>query len=250
VPVNLDIALAIVLFAVSGVLLASRYRDHWAPRFAHEADPEPERGTFAQFVKNTPQLKDNDKTAEPALLLVDRASKIYDEVNDATKGLEAKATTILGFVGGGASLYALSAGTSGAHPSFSVLLGFALAYFLLSLGSCLLCLVGRTRRGMPELRDEFANVALLNDQNTTKARVAAYLFMLVQDRTDSFRRINVRKSYYMELAQQMFALGVIAIVANAVVVAYTPAPAAKPSSVHCAGSGKSIVASKSFDCTT
>src|SRR6202035_4177261 len=111
-----DLALAILIVAVSAALLVTRYRSHWTWQLALGADDDPERGSFADFVKQTPQLDDNDKTAEPAVFLVDRVSKLYGEVSDATKSQEAKATTILGFVGGGASLYALSATTKAGTP--------------------------------------------------------------------------------------------------------------------------------------
>ena len=103
--ISAELAVAVGLVLVPAIALYYRFRSHWAGGFA--AEDEPDRGDFAKFVTATPDLKDNDKTAEPALFLVDRASKLYDEVGDATKNQEGKATTILGFVGGGASIFAL-----------------------------------------------------------------------------------------------------------------------------------------------
>ena len=112
-----------------------------------------------------------------------------------------------------------------------------------------MCLAGRERRGLPELRLEFASAAVLNNNDTTKARAAAYLFLALVDRLNDFIRINVIKSYYVELAQQLFALGVLAIVASYIVGAYAPPKPTKPNVVHCTVTGKTVLVSKTLDCT-
>ncbi len=229
--------------------MIGRYQNHWKPLFAFEDDPD--RGTFADFVEATPQLNDNDKTAEPSLFLVDKVSKMYDEVSDTTKGQEAKATTILGFVGGGASVIAVTAATgSGGHVTITALLGFALICSLGTLFACLMCLVGRQRQGLPELREQLASTVVLNDPRTTKARLAGYFFLITVNRVMSFLRINAVKSYYIELGQQLFALGVLALVANFAVTALAPASRPTPVVIRCQASGKTVVASNALTCTT
>ena len=242
-----DLAFAALFLVVPAVVLIWRYRSFWKDTLAEPDADDDGVGSFDTFVASTPQLND----AEPALFLIDRVSKLYDEILDATKSQEAKATTILGFVGGGASLFALSFGSStSAHPAVTALLLLSLAYFLATLFACLLSLVGRERRGLPELDDEFAKVPVLNDGHTTKARVAAYLFLVIEERVNDLRRINVTKSYYIELAQQLFAFGVITVIANYLVSAQVPAPIAKPTTLHCKSSGTTWANSNTLDCTT
>ncbi len=241
-----DLAFAALFLVVPAVFLVWRYRSFWSEELSEPADRH-KIGSFHKFVASTPSLTD----AEPALFLVDRVSKLYDEILDATKSQEAKATTILGFVGGGASLIALSFGSSAsAHPAVTALLMLSLAYFLATLLACLLSLVPRERRGLPELNEEFAKVRVLNDGDTTKARVAAYLFLALEQRVNDFRRINVAKSYFIELAQLLFAFGVITVLANYLVSAQVPAPAVKPTTLHCKSSGTTWTNSNTLDCTT
>jgi hypothetical protein len=119
-------------------------------------------------------------------LLSDRIAKFYAEANDASKAQEAKASTILGFVGGGAGLYALAVESkAAAHPAFSWLLTTGIVLLVLTLVATLLCLAGRPRGGLDVLRDEFADPETLNDPATTKARIAGYLFVRMSDRYDA-----------------------------------------------------------------
>lgn len=249
VTVDLGLALAVGVSIVVAITLVWRYASYWKGRFASIL-PGEDYGSFEDFCAATPQLTDNDKTAEPAIFLTDRITKVYDEANDATKNLETKATTILGFVGGGASLFALAT-SSGSAPAVSVtpLVVAGLVLFLGALVACLSCLVGRKRRGLPELRREFASAVVLNDPRTTKSRVAAYLFLALLNRFYDYIRINAKKSYSIEVAQQLFAFGVIAIVLNYFVAAAAPRPPAKPVTIHCTASGKTVTLSNKLDCT-
>lgn len=224
-----DVALTIALVALASGLFVARYFWHWRWELALGGQSDPERGTFADFVKATPHLDDGEQAAAAPAFLVDRATKLFDEVTDTTKGQEAKATTILGFVGGGTSLYALTAPIKGlVQPGQTALIAAALAFFLLSLLACLRCLVARRRRGLPELATELGSAQVLNDPHTTKARVASYLFIIMMDRVNRARYINFTKAYSMELAQQAFALGVLCFVANYGLNAYLPSTARGP----------------------
>jgi hypothetical protein len=249
VTIDLGLLLSIVVLVVSAIVLVWRYESYWRDRFEHPI-PVEDYGSFEAFCEATPQLADNAQTAEPAMYLGDRVTKLYDEANDATKNIETKATTILGFVGGGASIFALSLGsTNGARISPSALLVVALAYFLGSLVACLACLVGRKRRGLPELRREFASAAVLNDPRTTKSRVAAYLFLAWLNRFNEFIGINLKKSYAIEVAQQLFAFGVLAIVMNYLILGFAKPPPPKPTAIHCKVAGKTVAVSNKLDCT-
>jgi len=243
---------AIVAFgiaAIAALFLVHRWSTIWAAQF-RDAGEIPTRPSFAEFVAATPNLDDKVKTSDASDVLVDRVSKLYDELNDATKTQEAKATTILGFVGGGASLYALvTQAQSGSHVGVTVMLGLAALFFLSSLLACLLCLVGRRRPGLPRIRTQLAAANVLDAPTTTKARISAYLLLLLLDRTEGYRRVNIVKSYFMELAQQLFAFGVLAIVVNYFLAGFAqPAPKG-PTTVHCATPKAKLVNATSLDCT-
>jgi hypothetical protein len=246
--IDIDLASALILLSIAAVFLITRYYNHWKSVFA--IDDGPPYGTFEEFIAATPQLNDNDKTAEPSLFLVDKVSKMYDEVSDATKTNEAKATTILGFVGGGASVIAVTSAGGNGHVAITALLGLALICFLGTLFACLMCLVGRQRQGLPELREQLASTDVLNDPRTTKARLAGFFFLITENRVMSFLRINLVKAYYIELGQQLFALGVLALVANFAVTAMAPTSPPKPTVVRCQASGRAVTTSKAFTCTT
>jgi hypothetical protein len=210
----------------------------------------PGRAGFRDFVERTPHLTDNDKTAEPSMFLIERASTFYDEMNDAVKAQEAKATTILGFVGGGASLIAVtSTSTVASHPVVTALLALALIYFMATLVACLYCLAGRPRIGYPVLRDQFCSPEMLDDPNMTKARLAAYFYLLTEDRINNFRYINATKAYFVELGQQFFALGVFALIANFGVSVFAPTSSVG-AIMRCQTSGATLGASNSLTCTT
>jgi hypothetical protein len=251
VTVNVDLALllAVVLLVATVLLIIWRHTSYWRARLA-SGNPVNDCGSFEDFYRATPQLHDNDKTAEPAIYLTERVTKLYDEANDATKNIETKATTILGFVGGGASIFALSMGSSGtARMSVTPLVVAALLYFVGALVACLVCLVGRKRRGIPELRREFGSADVLNDSRTTKSRVAAYMFLALLSRFYDFIKINAKKSYAIEVAQQLFAFGVLAIVMNYLVLALVPPTPVRPAQLHCSASGKTLAVSTKLDCT-
>jgi hypothetical protein len=248
INISVDLASALFLFSVAAVFLINRYYNHWRPRFRF--DDNPDWGKFADFVAVTPQLNDNDKTAEPPLFLVDKMSKMYDEVVDVSKGQETKATSILGFVGGGASLIAVISATSGGHRSVTALLALALIAFLGTVIACLMCLVGRQRQGLPELRLQLAQPEVLNDPGTTKARLAAYFFLITVNRVMDLLRIESVQSYYIELGQQLFALGVLALVANFAVTTMAPVSPPKPTVVRCQTSSMATTTSNTLTCTT
>lgn len=235
--VNADAGMAIVLLLVAYGFLMYRFRIVWPDRIdqTRRLSNTPARGSFAAFVIDTGELDDAERKSDAAVYLGDQVAKIYDEVIVASRNLDAKATTILGFVGGGASLYALTAETkTAAQPHPSALLALGIAFFLLSLLACLGCLVVRIRAGLPALRDQFAAPAALNQTKlTTKARVAAYIFMQLQDRLDANRPINAYKSMFVEMAQDLFAFGAIVIVVNYAVVAYTGGTAPAKTATTC-----------------
>jgi hypothetical protein len=167
-------------------------------------------------------------------VLSERITKLYEEANTAVTAQEAKASTILGFVGGGAGLYALAVeAKAAAHPAFSWLLATGILFLVSTLVGTLLCLAGRPRRGMDVLRDEFTDPETLNDPATTKARIIGYLFITMVDRYDAYRKINLAKGYFIELAQELFAFGVIALVANYGVSALAGPAKAKPTAINC-----------------
>jgi hypothetical protein len=244
-----DRAIAIVLVALVVGLLSWRWIAFWGKSFRYlRTYRPPGRVRFLEFSALTPQLKSADK-ADAMAVLVERIGKLYDDANDGTKVQEAKASTILGFVGGGAGLYALAVESkAAAHPSFTWLIAIGITFLALTLVGTLLGLVGRPRRGLDTLRDEFADPLILNDPATTKARVAGYLFIKMLDRYDDFRGISLVKAFYIEAAQMLFAFGVISLVANYGVLVSGKKLEPTPSSVHCtvpAAAGKQT----SVDCT-
>jgi hypothetical protein len=209
----------------------------------------PRRRSFAEFIPKTRRLDGSEHRADAALFLGDQVSKLYDEVIAASAALDAKATTILGFVGGGVSLYALTVETKApVHGNLTALLVLAALFFLGSLMACLACLYTRFRSGLPEVREQLAVAEVLDDMHTTAARTAAFLFLLKEDRLDDNRPINVYKTMYVELAHFLFAFGAITIVLNYAVLARTPTTPPPDTTGRCVITTKN--ASVAFECTT
>jgi hypothetical protein len=186
----------------------------------------PDARSFAEFVQFTANLGAEQKADAPVMLR-DEAGKLYEETLAANAALDAKATQVLGFLGGGASLYALAVDSKAtAHPQPTLLLALGVLLFVLALIACLGCMFTRFRGGLPELRTQLALPATLNSTSMTPARVAAFLFILKQDRQDDNLWINSYKTMFVELAHALFAFGAIAIVLNYVVASFlggTPA---------------------------
>jgi hypothetical protein len=236
---------------LAGAYLLFRFGFVW-PRILQESkrlkSNVPNKRSFAQFAAVTARLDETEHRGDAALSLRDESAKLYDEVIAANGVLDAKATTILGFVGGGASLYALAVESKAAtNAHASPLLAMGVFFFVLSLLACLGCMFTRFRGGLPELRD-LAVPATLNDASMTASRVAAFLFVLKQDRHDDNLWINSYKTMYVEAAHTLFAFGAIAIVLNYLVLANAGGTGGENSSGRCVviSKGNSIT----YDCTT
>jgi hypothetical protein len=249
--VTADGRLTTVLVLVTGTFLAYRFGYVWPKKLL--AGPRqlklnvPDARSFEKFVEKTGRLDNSERRAEAAVFLGDQVSKLYDEVIAAAAALDAKATTILGFVGGGVSLYALTVeAKTAAHPNLTALLGLGALFFLGSLAASLGCLYTRFRVGLPEVRDQLGKPEVLNDMHLTAARAAAFVFLLKQDRLDSNRPINAYKARYVELAHFLFAFGAITIVLNYAVLALSPNMPV-PSTTRCVLTSNAPVA---FDCST
>jgi|HubBroStandDraft_2_1064218.scaffolds.fasta_scaffold32842_2 hypothetical protein len=216
------------------VLVGLRWYKYWCEAFEKVASPA-DPPTFSDFAADTCRLND-ESSPDATGVLLDFATKLYEELTQATKGIEAKATTLLGFVGGGASLYALAVETKTASASaYTPLIGLSILFFLGCLAASLACLTALRQKGTDRLED-LLSINTLNSGTITKSRVSAYLFLLVADRFSSFRKINMFKALWIEAAQLMFAFGAACLVLNYTTLALTAKPAqlGSPSRIYCA----------------
>jgi hypothetical protein len=241
--------IAIALGLGAGFYLIFRFRVAWPELLQESANLHSlvEKRSFEQFVESTNTL-DKDASADAFLKLRDESARLYDEVIAANAALDSKATTILGFVGGGASLYALAVESkASANPHPTLLIGVGVLLFVAALLACLGCMFTRLKGGMPELRS-LAAPPVLNGGTMTPARVAAFLFALNQDRHDDNLWINRQKTKYVELAHTLFAFGAIALVVNFAVQSHAGGNAEAKSSGRCVITSKG--SSITFGCTS
>jgi hypothetical protein len=241
----------LIIGLVSVVYLIDRFCFEW-PDYLKESKTLKSKvkvRSFNAFIRSTPFLDGSDTRAETFFKLRDESARLYDEVTAAMAALDAKATTILGFVGGGASLYALAVESkAAADPHPTVLIAVGVFLFFGSLLACLGCMFTRWKGGMPELRGLAVPSVLTRRTTTTAARVAAFLFVLNQDRYDDNLWINSHKTMYVELAHTLFAFGAIVLVLNFAVQSHVGGGAATKSSGSCVITSQR--SSTTFHCTT
>jgi hypothetical protein len=184
-------------------------------------------------------------------IILDQVKALYADVDAGSKSNEAKANTILGFLGGGLSVVAI---TSGNHldvnsASAPMTIAAAALIFLVSLGFAVFCLLTARRRGIPEMPDirNAVESGALGEAATT-----AYLVRVWQCRLANIKVINARKAQAIEITQQLFLIGTITVVASFLYSrTLAPSISTKVSTATCKPSPqtKSLLSAETVICT-
>lgn len=221
-------ALAILAGGLARFIWQSHNLDEDLREAKRIARDVPDERPFSQFAKDTLTLTAGAQDKAAAAEAVSKeVTKLHDQMAASNTTLDTKATTILGFVGGGASLYTFAIeSNASAHPAITPLLFTAVGFLVFSLVSCLACLATRFAGGLPELRTQFAGKGkvLFDDDRVTNARVAAFIAHLQQDRLCCNRPANISKARWIDLAQSAFFFGVVSILANYLLTQASPHP--------------------------
>lgn len=216
--VNIYVAVALFFLGTGYLVVRYLHFEQYIKNAKEDKAKVPEERPFTEFAKKTDKLVANEEDKAKAAESVSKeVARLFDQIVASNAAIDAKATTILGFVGGGASLYTLAIESKATdHPTTTPLLVLAVVFFVVSLIACLVCLASRFTGGLPELHTQFADEAnvLYNEPIVTNARVAAFLSFLHQDRLSMTRPANVRKARWIDLAHAAFFVGVIAFIAN------------------------------------
>ncbi len=196
------------ILAVEGLLAVLLV--YWRLR-KHGVRPPPElhfdAGAFRTQISWLPDCSD----ASDALATA--AHDLFDTYRTSVQNLDGKASTLLGFVGGGSSALALLAGTDKiARPAFTPLLVVAVFALAVVFYFSLQCLLPRSRKNVNV--EQLCDIAMLRSASG-KSRVQALVGLEYLEAARQIVPIVGAKMFCLECAYTAFAVGVLAVVANA-----------------------------------
>jgi hypothetical protein len=193
-------------------LFSMKWRRDWGTHF----DPKPRQGYLAEaaFVEDIATLPDECKAAES---LADRGKDLYSNYLDSMKALDDKASTILGFVGGGTGIIALASGSEKmlTPPVVTPLLILSSIYLFGVLGSAIAVQLPRNRGSINVER--LCDVPMMKS-SSGKSKLDA---LIGREYVEASRKAVVvvrKKAIFLSIAQMCFAFGVASLVMNALLV--------------------------------
>jgi hypothetical protein len=156
---------------------------------------------------------------------------LYADLAASTTSCEAKASSILGFLGAGLSIYALFEGrTMGANSNVTAFLYVGTALLIVALFASVYTLVAGRRRGLPELTKLEEHFA---EPSVTQLVALSYLSFAWRRRATDLRVLNLRKKCSLAFTQIAFLVGAAALVSNALVAASIRPSDQKQMNVEC-----------------
>lgn len=209
-PGSVQITEAVALIVISGV-----YLWNLSTRKALEGPPAP-YAPAAEFRTAIQALPDD---CEAAGTFAQSAADLFKTYRESSAGLDAKIGTVLGFVAGGSGVFAILSGTDKiARPVLSPLIIVA----ALALVAVFLCAFEGLR---PQLRNS-PNVAELADPKLMvaangKSRMNALMGWESLEAARQIVPIVQHKVRWLQRSYAAFAIGVLALVLNAI----SPIPA-------------------------
>jgi len=171
--------------------------------------------TFNKFARG---LEDLTEQAVPALLL-QRVDKLNTDINSARSTLDSKASTMLGFLGGGVSVLAVLARASGDAPPITAGLVAGVAALLAALIYSLAVLWGKPRQLQYGL-DNYCEASFLKNPENLARLAAMTCYMGIEQSVGVFQDA-LDKGRMLRNAQFFFVLGAVLLVLNSVVPAHS-----------------------------
>lgn len=200
---------------------------YWQTRNA--GFPNPPAALYPPLDQFTAGLVNLPTSSDAATTFAEAANALFATFRDAKSELDAKATTLLGFVGGGSSVIAILAGSDKSlRLELTPLLGLAVVSLVSVLYYCLRCLYPRASPA-PNA-SQFCDVGTISSPSGA-TRIQSLLGYEYLDAAREIVPIAQSKARRLGRAYIAFAVGVIALVANTVVAA--PATTSKPLPVQC-----------------
>lgn len=167
---------------------------------------------YESLVAESPDLA----SASTAQFLLNMAIDLHDRQQSASRALDDRAQALLGFVGGGSSLYALLGGFGAAgQPALTPLLGLAGMCFLVALVLCLWLLLPGTRT-IPDI-SVFNSVPILKD-DAFQARISHRLIDKWETSSCGLSANGSKKGLLLYSAMVAVAAGAILLVLNLAMV--------------------------------
>lgn len=168
----------------------------------------PKFGSFAL------EVEDVTDQAVPTLLL-QRVDKLNGDINSARSTLDAKASTMLGFLGGGVSVLAVLARGSDTIPPITAGLMAGVAALFAALIYSLAVLWGKPRQEIFGL-DNYCTIAFLKEPGNL-ARLAAMICHSGIEQSVGVFQDALDKGRMLRNAQFFFVLGAALLVLNSLV---------------------------------
>lgn len=225
------VAVALLCVALAYTRYARRRQGPSAPPVTY-----PDAKTYRTAIETLPE---DCKAAET---FSTNAAALFKTYADSVQAVDGKIGTLLGVVGGGTSVLALLGGTEKiARPPLTPLLILA----LLALAVVFYCALEGLR---PQTRSnvnvaELCDVALLCSESGN-SRMHALMGWEYLEATRNTVPILLAKADWLKRCYRAFAVGVIALVINALLPWNTPAPRRAVAPLSCVGSP-----GRNFNCT-
>lgn len=166
---------------------------------------------YSRFARDVEAV---DDAAVPSLLLT-RVDKLNGDINAARNTLDAKATTMLGFLGGGVSVLAVVARTSGDVPAITPALVAGIMALFGALMFALAVIWGKPRQQLYGL-DNYCDVRFLKDPENLGRLAALSCHSGIEQSVGVFEDA-LHKGTNLRSAQFFFALGAALLVLNSIV---------------------------------
>jgi hypothetical protein len=201
-------AMCASLFVLVAVLGGLRFANEYL-EFALPRPPSDYAESDSAFQRS---LEGNIPNSDAAALLLDRVDKVTAEYASSTAALDAKANTILGFLGAGIGILAVLQGGGSSTPVVPTPLlvtGFALT--LAALGLALAALW--VRPSVTVNLENFSKASFLKDTNAKALLAARVAHSYLRYQRERLRPLFL-KTAAVKGAQLMFALGAAALAAN------------------------------------